>query len=140
MVPNAISKDFLKMMKEDLARVFNLYTASLEKRDTKVLALVRTSSNDKIKTSGQTQKFDIDHFGFTITNCKLQLLVANLNYSLQLLRIPVIDDTGYIGDVDMSLQANQSDIESIRKELRKYDLDLVYKTKAIDMLVIRDAR
>ncbi len=140
MVPNAISKNFLTMMKEDLARVFNLYTASLEKRETKVLALVRTSSNDKIKTSGKPQKFNVDHFEFTITNCKLQLLVANLNYSLQLLRIPVIDDTGYIGNVDMSLQANQSDIESIRKELRKYDLDLVYKTKAIDMLVIRDAR
>jgi thiol-disulfide isomerase/thioredoxin len=140
MVPNAISKNFLKMMKEDLARVFNIYTASLEKRDTKVLALVRTSSSDKIKTSGKPQKFNVDHFEFTITNCKLQLLVANLNYSLQLLRIPVIDDTGYIGNVDMSLQANQSDIKSIRKELRKYDLDLVYKTKAIDMLVIRDAR
>jgi thiol-disulfide isomerase/thioredoxin len=140
LVPNSISKTFLEVMKADLARVFNAYTASLEKRDTKVLALVRTSSVDKIKTSGKPQKFNVDHFEFTITNGKLQLLVANLNYSMQLLRIPVIDDTGYIGNVDLSLNANQSDIESIRKELRKYDLDLVYKTKSIDMLVIRDAR
>jgi thiol-disulfide isomerase/thioredoxin len=136
--PNVLSKRFLEMMQEDLARVFNRYSAKLEKRETKVLALVRTSARDKIKTSGKEQKFNIDHFEFTITNCKLQLLVANLNYSLQLLRIPVIDDTGYMGNVDLSLSANQSDIESIRKALLPYDLDLVYKMKPIDMLVIRD--
>jgi hypothetical protein len=53
--------------------------------------------------------------------------------------MPVIDATGYTEGIDLLLDTNITDIASLRKALQKYDLDLVEKDYAIDMLVIGDS-
>jgi thiol-disulfide isomerase/thioredoxin len=139
LVPPAISKDFFTTMQQELSRIFPQYIATIEKRKTKVLALVRTSGDDKIKSRGEAAFSDFGIAEVVLTGRNLNMLVAHWNYTLQLLKVPVIDQTGYTGKVDLVLKCSQSNLENIGKALQAYDLALVYKTIPVDMLVIKDA-
>jgi thiol-disulfide isomerase/thioredoxin len=139
LVPPAISKDFFSIMQQELLRTFPQYIALIERRKTKVLALVRTSGVDKIQSRGESAFSDFGISEMVLTNGNLNMLIAHWNYTLQLLNTPIIDQTGYTGKVDLILKCPQSNIASIRSALQRYDLDLVYKTIPVDMLVIRDA-
>lgn len=140
MVPLSQSRDFFTIMQQELSRIFPQYIATLEKRKTKVLALVRTSGIDKIKSRGQAGASDFGMAETVLINGNINMLISHWNYTLQLLKTPVIDQTGYTSKVDLILKCSQSNVESIRQALRHYDLDLVYKTIPVDMLVIKDAR
>jgi thiol-disulfide isomerase/thioredoxin len=139
-VPNSISRDFRKLMQEDLKRIFPQYIGKLTPKETRVLALVKTSTLDKVRTHGASFEYTLDGFEATLVNGFVETLLMHFNgMTLHHLKTPVIDETGITDRIDISLKGNMSDVESIRKELQKYDLDLVYKTKTIDMLVISDA-
>lgn len=140
MVPRHLSDSISAMMRRDLARLFPQYRATVEKRTVKCLVLVRTSDADRIKTSGKPVNFSFDFMEARMTNCSIGLLMSHLNGTrLQLLDTPVIDGTGYSGKIDIRLQGNLSDVETLRQALHAYDLDLVARFMDIDMLVIRDA-
>lgn len=129
------------IMQQDLARFFPQYTAKVEIRSRQVLAVVRTGKKDKLKSAGGTPAVEIDAFGCQLRNHYLSNLALQLNAKyLQHLSTPVIDETGYKGRVDMSLAADMSNVSSIKKALKLYDLDLVEKTQEIEVLVIRDAK
>ena len=57
---------------------------------------------------------------------------------LQHLPTPLINQTGYTERVDLHLMASLSQVEELRKALQAYDLDLVERMEAIEVLVIRD--
>jgi thiol-disulfide isomerase/thioredoxin len=138
-VPYALSTEFFIIMRQELSRIFPQYIAAMEKRQTKVLALVRTSNADKIKSRRESAVNDLGMAEMILANSNLNMAISHWNYTLQLLKVPVIDQTGYTGKVDLILKCSQSNVESIRKALQPYDLDLVYKTIPVDMLVIKDA-
>ena len=141
MVPPHLSDSIFSIMRQDMVRLFPQYRASVEKRNVKCLVLERTSDVDKIKTSGRPVNFSFDFMGASMTNCSIALLISHLNGTLlQHLDIPVIDQTGYKGKIDIRLRGNLSDVETLRKALHAYDLDLVTRFMDIDMLVIRDAK
>ncbi|MOA32021.1 hypothetical protein D3C78_1532090 [compost metagenome] len=72
-------------------------------------------------------------------NAKIGRFISQLNsQSLQDSKIPIVDDTGYDGRVDMSIKAKLNDVDAINKALEIYDLKFVVKDCNIDMLVIRD--
>jgi thiol-disulfide isomerase/thioredoxin len=134
------SKAFVKMQ-QDLSEYFPQYKASLQKRPHPCLALVHTSTEDKIKTGGQPDSFSFSPFEARMTNCSLNLLVAQLNaIYLQGLPTPVVNATNYTGKVDLILDTNLTRVESLRKALQPYGLDLINKDIEIDVLVIRDSK
>lgn len=129
------------IMQQDLERFFPQYTAKVEVQSRKVLALVRTSEKDKLKSSGGKPAVEIDAFSCRLQNHYLSNLALQLNAKyLQYLSTPVIDDTGYKGRVDLSMEADMSNIQSLRKALKAYDLDLAEKTQEIEVLVIKDTK
>lgn len=141
LVPPSMSSSIFTLMQEEMGRLFPQYKVFIEKRPIECLVLERTSNVDKIKSSGAARKFSFDHFGATLTNYSIGLLLSQLNgVNLQLLNMPLIDGTKYEGKVDLKLECDLSDVLSIRKALKAYDLDLVQKSVSIDMLIIQDAQ
>ncbi len=138
-VPKPLSAKVFEIMRSDMMRLFPQYIASVEKRAMPCLVLVRTSDNDKLKSNQANSVSNADAFSLSITNSSIQLLVSQLNHYLQHLNKPVVDDTGYKGNVDINLDAKLSSVDDLRKALTGYDLDLVEKKHDIEVLVIRDA-
>lgn len=125
------------LMQDQLKGFFPDYQVGLEKRKVKVLALVRTSSKDKLRTSGGQPAVNLDGFGCKMTSCFLSVFIDRLKVPFQASPLPVIDQTGYTGMADLELTANMSSIEQVNKALARYDLRFVEKPAEIEMLIIR---
>ncbi|MGN6638920.1 MAG: hypothetical protein ACTHJ8_08405, partial [Mucilaginibacter sp.] len=73
-----------------------------------------------------------------LTNYPLSFLVNELN-SLQTIPLPVIDETGYGGQVDIEL-SGATGLQTIRSELLTYGLELVKEKRVINMFVLTDKK
>jgi thiol-disulfide isomerase/thioredoxin len=140
MVPPQLATSAFGIIKEDLRRMFPQYRVTLERQRALCLALVRTSSVDKLRSTGGTPALKITPFQAALHNAPLSELLRRLQVQyLQNSALPVIDATGYEGGVDLELEAKLYDVASLNKALARYDLAFVEKEAEADMLVIRDA-
>ena len=140
-VPIGMAGEAFEMMREDLRRFFPQYSAKLEKQSTRYLALVRTSEDDRLKSSGTKSLSEFSPFGFTLTNFPVQRLVDQLNtVYMQNSPLHVYNETGYNTRVDMVVKANLSDVSDLNSALQSYGLKLEEKQKDIDLLVIEDRK
>jgi hypothetical protein len=138
-LPHARREEAFATMRHDLDMYFPQYRVTIEKRKVKCLALIRTSDVDKLKTDGDSYQVDFNSFGCVLHNTVLENFVFRLNVIyMQHSALPLIDETGYSGKVDLKLEANLADINSINKALEAYDLTLVERDATIKMLVIND--
>ncbi|SFA41303.1 Thioredoxin [Pedobacter suwonensis] len=137
MVEEGFSNRAYALMQGQLRGFFPDVEVGLETRKVNALALVRTSAMDKIRTSGGQPAVALDRFGARLTSCLLSVFIERLQLPLQGIPLPVIDQTGYKGMVDLELTANMSSIEELNKALARYDLRFVEKTASVEMLVIR---
>jgi thiol-disulfide isomerase/thioredoxin len=140
------------IMKEDLNRFFG-FKARIEKREMSCLTLVRIGSLTKIKTK-KSNIIDT-FFPFTVSytdsvktpirfyhnkpwadfSKRLSLFIENT------LGIPFYEENIFNGNIDVEMNGDILDnlsIEGLRKELRKYNLDLIKKQFIVDVLVIKD--
>lgn len=137
-VPDHLSGKLFQIMRNDMRNFFPQYDAGLERKVRRCLVLERISGDDKIKSRGGKPLVNIDPFGAVLTNSKLGYLVAQLNHYLQNSNLPVIDATEYTEPIDLILDTNITNVDSLRKSLQKYDLDLIEKDYEIEVLVIKD--
>jgi len=113
------------------------YYGRIERRKMKCLALVRTSDNDKIKTKGKAPEYMLYNSSPNkfINNLGIKELVRALDIKSNL-KLPVVDKTGYTGNVDIEFKADFDDYAALRKSFQKYDLDLIETEMEIDVFVI----
>jgi hypothetical protein len=139
-MPVAVGKAAVyKQMQNDLAKMFPQYKASIEKRKIECYALVRTSKQDKLKTKGGQPGGSWDYFGFAMQNYYgLSYFLQQLEFYLQN-ELPIIDNTGYNGKIDIDIKANLSNIEELNNALAAYDLKFVREFHEINVLVISDS-
>lgn len=135
LMPDTLKDQIYPVMQSDLVRMLP-YTATVEKRMTKCLCLVRLNNDTRFMSPGGKKEI---HFspGVLLKNAPWSDFVQALKMTQQKLSTPIIDDTGYTGNVDLELNAPLKDLEALRNALRQYDLDIVERTKPIDILVIR---
>jgi len=116
---------------------YSPYIGKIEKRKVKCLALVRTGSDDKIKTKGGLEKYNLynDEGKKYLNNLSVALFVWRLD-RMQSITLPVIDETNYKDHIDLVLNINLDDIGDIKRGLQLYDLDLVEVEREIEMFVI----
>ena len=133
--PHKIDKLYSYML-EDLNR-YSGYYGKIEKRKTKCLILKRTSRKDKISTKGG------EPFSTLFSNTKSRLqnlppssLAAQIN-ALDIIKIPVLNETGYTTNIDIDLSGNP-DFQTLKRELKTYDLELIEAVREIDFFVITD--
>ncbi len=138
-LPRSMDSLIYIRMQEDLRKFFPQYEAFVEKRNLKVLALTRTSNIDRIATKGGKATYAFSGVHAMMRNVTLSLLPAQLGLIyLQNSTMPIINEAGYKVKVDLDLNADLSDINSINRELKKFDLQFIEKEKLVDVLVIRD--
>ena len=107
-----------------------------EKRVVKALILKRTSAKDKIKSKGGEPL--IDNQNGRYANVSLSELVAAINKEGL---YPVIDETNYIGLVNIDLRITDwSDLPAISKALKRYHLELIEEDRNLDVYIISDAK
>ena len=134
-VPQSKADSLYPLMFENLSR-FADYKTIIEKRKVKCLVLKRTSTVDKLKTKGSEMSFLFSLSKTNLQNTSLYALVNSLN-AVPTISLPIVDETGYPNNIDLTMGAI-SDLNSIRKELLRYDLELVEAERELDMLVISE--
>lgn len=128
--------DFLyQYMLEDINR-YSGYTVTLEKRPVQCLVLVRTSQKDKLASKGGEKRSTFPRTPSILRNAPLRTMINMLNGDITIKEI-FIDETGYTGNVDLEVSGIK-DIPTLRKELQKYDLDLIRAERNLLMMVIKD--
>jgi thiol-disulfide isomerase/thioredoxin len=114
------------------------YTCRIEKRSVKCLLLVRTDSVDRLKSKGAEAINTLFNFNPRFINCPLRYMVNALNAEKDM-PDPVIDETGYTGNVDLQLSRG-TDLHTLNTEFLNYGLRLVPATRERNMLVISDKK
>ncbi len=138
-VPNSLIGQKYDIMRKELneyfGRVYGI-EGVLEKRKGKYLALIRTTTADKLISTGNKPMILLDKFLLKIQNKSLVSLVSGLTTPLQVYP-PIFDETNYKENIDITLSCQLSDLNSINKELAKYGLQLQQKEKLMDIAVIK---
>lgn len=142
-IPENAGLNIFETMQEDLSRYFK-YTVKIEKRKTKCMVLVRTSSEDKLKTKDSNARpsiISLGKKGLRIQNMPLkESLLKMIVYANDRLPEPILDETGYKSNIDITLNVSLRDIPSLRKSLKIFGLDLIEKETETDFLVIQDRK
>jgi len=122
-----------EVIKSELARLFNV-KFGLQKKLVDVLVLTRTSDKDKLKSVGNgAPEYDLSGH---LNNIKLDRL-STIFYEAHF--PPLVDETGYTNPVDMDLHFDSKiGIEGLRKELKRYDLDIQPGKREFEMFVITE--
>lgn len=136
-IPEQRSDSLYKYMLEDLNR-YSGYTVTLEKRPVKCFVLVRTTTKDKLATKGGEKRSTFPRTPSILRNVPLKNMVNMLNGEIPIREL-FIDETGYTGNVDLEV-SGVKDIATLKKELQRYDLDLIPQERQVLMMVIRDQR
>jgi hypothetical protein len=111
----------------------------MQHRLVKALVLVRTSTQDKIKSAGGEAHYG--SFGFKndglLRNVPLSTLASQVDNAGML--PPMVDETGYAGSVDIDFKMDSwTDLDAMRKVLQSHDLDLKEEMRSLDMFVITE--
>ncbi|MEP7375989.1 MAG: redoxin domain-containing protein [Chitinophagaceae bacterium] len=144
-VPKEKRKTIFKIMQQDLTRFFDL-EVKIEKKKIDCLALIRISAKDKLKSTAEKAAFVYNGMKadslWGLKNQPLSIFVKTLNRVLNYkIDQPIIDETGYSGNaaIGISIESiSPINLTLLKKELRKYDLDLVPKKIATEVLVVTE--
>jgi thiol-disulfide isomerase/thioredoxin len=127
-------------MQRDLATYLG-YEASLEVRPCPYLKLVATpGAAEKLKTKGGARSWEsIPHAGFMARNISVKDFLGWLNFHISG-KWYWVDETGLTGNIDMDLDCIPTNLEDLRKALKRNGLDLMEAKKDMKVLVIRDGK
>lgn len=137
-VPKNRANSALAIMRQELALLFPQYSAAVEKRIRKCLALVVTKDTVKATTVGATPSADLDFTQAVLINCNLDVLTRRIAIYLQKYNLPVVNLTGYKPQLDLEIHADLADINAVNKELSSYNLKFEERELNTEVLVIRD--
>lgn len=142
-VPKQDSANMSKYLVADLNRFFgSRYGIEGVKEVHKVtcFALVRTTDADVIRSRGGIPEISINRYenSILIRNSRIRdFMFQWLNSSMYRFPTPIIDDTNYEGAIDMVLQANPRNIDSLNKALQPYGLRFELTKRDLEMIIIR---
>lgn len=136
-IPFAKKNELFTIMQQDILRLFD-YDIKIEKRRRPCYILFLTSSEDKLKSKGISKRTpSLAKDSIIFKNMPLKIFLSGLNRESPK---PFIDETNYDGNVDLLLGCSYSDIDKLKTELHKYDLDFVEEERMIEVLIITDKK
>jgi len=120
-----------KTVNDELANLFKI-NFKVEPRMTEVAILVRTSKKDKISSGISIHSIQGKEAGFY--DVPLSTIVQQLN---NMEMPPIIDETGYTSNVNLTLDVEQG-ISGLISSLAKYDLGITLEKRQMQMLIINE--
>ncbi len=134
-VPDDQAEHLYTYMLQDLNR-YAPFEIKIEKRPVKCLVLKRTTTQDRMATKGGPSRSTFPRSPSVLQNAPLKNMVNMLNGNTPV-DLPVIDETGYSGNVDLQVSAVTT-TDNLRKELKPYGLDLVEEIRPLEMMIITE--
>ncbi|WP_341836911.1 TlpA disulfide reductase family protein [Chitinophaga pollutisoli] len=134
-VPEEKADSLYYYMLANLTR-YSDYIGSIEKHIVDCFVLVRTSTKDKLKSKGGKPKTNFTPTHAILINRPLGHMLNMVNGDT-ITNLPIIDETGYTNNVDMEMSGIK-DLTSFKKELSRYDLDLIPAKRSLNMFVLKD--
>ena len=141
---NEISREtIMRYMQQDLKRYFK-YEAIVEEREMPVWLLTATAdAKEKLKSKGSESFVTPGNVaaGFTMVNHPAEDLLHYVKFYIEELDLKTqfIDKTGLTGNIDITLDADMTNMDDVRKALQNEGLDLIRGKKKMKVLIIRDA-
>ncbi|MCF0055087.1 redoxin domain-containing protein [Dyadobacter sp. CY356] len=138
-VPPMLVDSAFSVFKKDLSSLFPQYQASVEKRNLPVLALIRTSSENKLPAGSGTFQESYDGFNYQLRHSTMEGFTTSLNgIYMTSSKLPIVNLTGITSAFDMDMEVKFSDLADLNQALSKFDLKIVQKLEVIEVLVIKD--
>jgi len=134
-VPKEKQKDILKIMQEELKRMFG-YNAFQEIRIQKCLVLTAEKDFHFWANKTETPKLVYSTGGITVRNHPFAQFAGMIRHYMQ--DKVIFDETGITGNIDVVLQAEMNDVDSVMEALKKFGLQLRWEERQVQMLVIKD--
>jgi hypothetical protein len=123
-----------KVIINDLNHLLNV-EGRFEKRAIKCLVMIRTTTQDQLKSAGGNREEMLDQPVKKMHNVTLNTIIRKLNqYAVN---PPVLDETSYTDPVDMELKFDSwTDIPALRNALKSYGLDLKEEERILEIFVL----
>ncbi|HUZ58703.1 MAG TPA: TlpA disulfide reductase family protein [Hanamia sp.] len=138
--PSKMNDRKYDLMLQDLnnyfGAMFNI-VGSMERRKTNCLVLIKTSKSKMPDTSATKNQYSINPYHLQLKNASVSQFIALLSINLDTFP-PLVDETHDDEKMDIDINCNLSDINSLNKALMPYGLKLVEKIAERDMIVIKD--
>lgn len=128
-----------EMMVEDLNRYFkNQYgiLGSFERRKIKCLSLVEISAKANLKTEGGTESLTHSRYFLSAHNKPIHSVFQILGGFYQN-KMTLINNTGYTANIDIELNCDLTNLQTLNTELGKYGLKLTNSETTDDVIVIK---
>ncbi|MGX5689454.1 redoxin domain-containing protein [Arcticibacter tournemirensis] len=137
LLPARKGEELYSSMLSDLNRYLP-YQGVIEERQVNCLVLRLRGDTAKLASKGG-EPLDrlLDKAHPRLRNLPLRHLIVRLN-QLNRLELPVLDETGFSGKVDLELNTSFDDLAGLQRALKPYGLELVKAVRSIPMLVISD--
>jgi thiol-disulfide isomerase/thioredoxin len=133
--PPLIFDKALKLMQEDLCRYFN-FSIYTENREAVCLVLYKSGSGKPLNipenSQPETNIYEKNSAPKYLRNYPLIILTTYLN---SILKIPVIDETGFLGNVNISLPPDLSDEDLLKDSLEKQGFILKREKRSLSFLI-----
>lgn len=138
-VPRELKDLKYDMMLDELNRYFGVVygiEGVKERRKREYLALTCLDCKKIISTMGDSSFIKSDKYSIKMVNRPVSSLLGALFVPLQEHAL-IVDETGISSNIDIEINCNLSDLNSLNKELKKYGLHLEEKEKVMEVGVIR---
>ena len=121
---------------EDLNR-YTPFIINVEKRRELCWKIIKLNDQDLLATKGGAEENNLDDPKRPqLTNQPMySLLIFLTKYCGQAY---VIDNTGYLGNIDLRFKSSANSLGSINENLKPYGLKIISEYQNIDMMVVRD--
>lgn len=134
-VPKDKQHEILQIMRDELRRFFG-YHAFQEYRTQKCLVLRAEKNFQSWAGKTTAPKLVYNTGGITVTNHPFARFAGMIRHYMQ--DKIIFDETGLTGNVDIVLDAEMNDVDSVNESLKKYGLQLHWEDRKVQMLVIKD--
>lgn len=137
-MPGVTSGSAFAAMREDLSLFFTNYQIAIERRNLPCIVLEAADKN-RISSKGGKPLNQMSRSGAFLQNGNWNHFIGRLDsHYLQQSQLPLLDDTGITGFVDLEIKADMTDPESINRALIPYGLSIKPANRMVEVLVIKE--
>jgi thiol-disulfide isomerase/thioredoxin len=136
LVPVEKADQLYWLMLRDLQTQVPLFY-KIEKRQTSCWVIKYYGNEKPADSIRGTRWLNLEQKELELIDHSVSYLCAQLNEHMKTIPL-VVDESGYKGKINIKIKMDQ--VESIRSELKKYNMDLVQETRMIDFFVVKDKK
>ncbi|PAW95186.1 hypothetical protein CKK33_17440 [Mucilaginibacter sp. MD40] len=134
------NKEIFQIMAEDLNRYFATMgiKASLEKRVINTLALTQIGNNKSYQNiaGGKSSHYTTSSY-MKIENLPMSYFLSQIKPFINNNNLVIVNETGYDGNIDISLNKLNNNFLDLNGDLEKYGLKFVEKKSTTDVIVVK---